>query len=221
MALISISASGEVILVTSTIVEAGSGSLKYSRRTRWIPSNCSMLRRKPSTRQISSFVPPAASTAAFRFSQTCRVWASMSPTPSIVPSSRRAVMPEMKTSRPFASIIVACENTPLGWRSLSDRICVLGMIFLPSVVRPLPAIAAFGRQGRARPRAGTGIGRAPLCSTAIGGRAMEEHDKREFGPEDLMEYKPGDVVPKSGAYRFVHDPDHAHAEPEEINAVRG
>ena len=50
---------------------------------------------------------------------------------------------------------------------------------------------------------------------------MEEHEKREYGPEDLLEYKPGDVVPKSGVYRFVHDPDHAHAEPEEINAVRG
>ncbi len=50
---------------------------------------------------------------------------------------------------------------------------------------------------------------------------MEEHEKREYGPEDLLEYKPGDVVPKSGVYRFVHDPDHAHAEPEEINAVEG
>jgi len=33
MALISMRASGEVNLLTSTIVEAGSGSLKYSRRT--------------------------------------------------------------------------------------------------------------------------------------------------------------------------------------------
>ena len=52
---------------------------------------------------------------------------------------------------------------------------------------------------------------------------MEKREKREYTPEDLMEYKPGDVVPKSGVYRFVHDPDHAHphGEPEEINAVKG
>jgi hypothetical protein len=52
---------------------------------------------------------------------------------------------------------------------------------------------------------------------------MEEREEREYGPEDLLEYKPGDVVPKSGVYRFVHDPDHAHPhdEPEEINAVKG
>src|SRR4051812_3946128 len=76
---------------------------------------------------MSSMPPPAASTAALTFSQTCRVCASMSPTPAIVPSARRAVMPEMKTSRPFASIAVACENTPLGWRSLSERICCFGI----------------------------------------------------------------------------------------------
>jgi hypothetical protein len=48
---------------------------------------------------------------------------------------------------------------------------------------------------------------------------MEEREKREYTPEDLLEYQPGDVVPKSGVYRFVHDPD--HAEPEEISAVKG
>ena len=48
---------------------------------------------------------------------------------------------------------------------------------------------------------------------------MEEREKRKYGPEDLPEYKPGDVVPKSGVYRFVHDP--GHAEPEEITAVQG
>jgi hypothetical protein len=48
---------------------------------------------------------------------------------------------------------------------------------------------------------------------------MEEREQREYGPEDLLEYKPGDVVPKSGVYRFVHDPD--HAQPEEISAVKG
>lgn len=52
---------------------------------------------------------------------------------------------------------------------------------------------------------------------------MEKHEERDYSPEDLLEYKPGDVVPKSGVYRFVHDPDHvhAHAEPEEIAAVQG
>src|SRR5262249_7184803 len=54
------------------MVEAGAGALKYSRRTLWIASKCSMLRTKTSTRQMSSSVPPAASTAALRFSQTWR-----------------------------------------------------------------------------------------------------------------------------------------------------
>src|SRR5580693_1471963 len=59
----------------------------------------------------------------------------MSPTPAIEPSVRRAVMPEMKTSRPWASIAVAWENTPLGWRSLSERICCLGIRELPTIAR--------------------------------------------------------------------------------------
>ena len=52
---------------------------------------------------------------------------------------------------------------------------------------------------------------------------MENREEREYNPEDLLEYKPGDVVPKSGVYRFVHDPDRVHpqAEPDEINAVKG
>ena len=44
IALISIRYSGEVILQTSTMVEAGAGGRKYSRRTLWICSKCSMLR---------------------------------------------------------------------------------------------------------------------------------------------------------------------------------
>jgi hypothetical protein len=40
IALISMSASGEVNLLTSTIVEAGSGSLKYSARTLWMAPRC-------------------------------------------------------------------------------------------------------------------------------------------------------------------------------------
>src|SRR5262249_31233102 len=67
--------------------------------------------------------PPAASTAALMFSHTCRVCASMSPMPAIEPSARRAVMPEMNTSLPFASTVVACEKCPLGWRILSLLIC--------------------------------------------------------------------------------------------------
>ena len=52
---------------------------------------------------------------------------------------------------------------------------------------------------------------------------MENDEKREYGPADLLEYRPGDVVPKSGVYRFVHDPDraHPHNEPEEITAAKG
>jgi hypothetical protein len=59
-----------------------------------------------------------------------------------------------------------------------------------------------------------------LAQTGIDEEAvMSEQNKREFGPADLLEYKPGDVVPQSGVYRFVHDP--GHAEPEEINAIKG
>ena len=65
------------------MVDAGTGASKYSRRTRWMVSKCSMLRTYTSTRQMSLSDPPAASQAAFRFSQTCRVCASMSPTPAM------------------------------------------------------------------------------------------------------------------------------------------
>ena len=47
----------------------------------------------------------------------------------------------------------------------------------------------------------------------------EEQNRREHNLEDLLEYKPGDVVPQSGVYRFVHDA--GHAEPEEITAAKG
>src|SRR6266851_5103025 len=43
----------------------------------------------------------------------------MSPIPAIVPSARREVIPEMNTSLPRASMVVACEKTPLGWRRRS------------------------------------------------------------------------------------------------------
>src|SRR6266545_5703481 len=43
----------------------------------------------------------------------------MSPIPAIVPSARREVIPEMNTSVPRASMVVACEKTPLGCRRRS------------------------------------------------------------------------------------------------------
>ena len=49
---------------------------------------------------------------------------------------------------------------------------------------------------------------------------MEDREKREYGPEDLLEYKPGDVVPKSGLTALFTTRT-GHAEPEEINAVQG
>src|SRR5215469_8881005 len=79
---------------------------------------------------MSSMLPPASSTAAFKFSHTWRVCASMSPMPAIVPSGRRAVMPEMKTMRPRASTMVAWEKWPDGWRIFDDVICCLGMRLL-------------------------------------------------------------------------------------------
>src|SRR5450755_2453875 len=88
-----------------------------------------MLRTYTSTRQTSSSTPPAASTAAFTFSQTCRVCSVISPMPAMLPSGRRAVMPDMNTKRPVASIAVAWEKTPFGCRSLGLEICTLGMMF--------------------------------------------------------------------------------------------
>src|SRR6516225_6702756 len=76
---------------------------------------------------MSSRLPPASSTAAFKFSQTWRVCTSTSPMPAIVPSGRRAVMPEMKTMRPRASTMVAWEKWPDGWRIFAEVICCLGM----------------------------------------------------------------------------------------------
>src|SRR5262252_509242 len=64
---------------------------------------------------MSSMLPPAASTAALTFSHTWRVCSLTSP------------MPEMNTKRPVASIAVAWEKTPFGWRSLGLVIWVLGM----------------------------------------------------------------------------------------------
>src|SRR5713101_2539626 len=61
------------------------------------------------------------------FSHTCRVCSVMSPIPAIDPSDRRAVIPETKTSRPFASTTVACENTPTGFLMASDETSRLGM----------------------------------------------------------------------------------------------
>ena len=48
------------------------------------------------------------------FSHTWRVCSSMSPMPAMLPSGRRAVMPETNTSLPFASIAIACEKCALG-----------------------------------------------------------------------------------------------------------
>src|SRR5262245_9345523 len=76
---------------------------------------------------MSSMPPPASSTAALRFSQTWRVCASISPMPAMLPSARRAVMPEMKTIRPRASIMVAWEKWPDGWRIFDEVICFFGM----------------------------------------------------------------------------------------------
>src|SRR3569833_1132692 len=59
----------------------------------------------------------------------------MSPIPTKKPSCRRAVMTEMKTKRPVASMAVAWEKTPFGWRSFGLLICTLGMtLFLRRVL---------------------------------------------------------------------------------------
>src|SRR3954469_15596161 len=76
---------------------------------------------------MSSIVPPAASIAAFTFSQTWRVCASMSPAPTTLPSLPFATMPEMNTRRPFASMPIAWAKWPDGAGSCGLRISFLGM----------------------------------------------------------------------------------------------
>src|SRR5215831_14972470 len=98
---------------------------------------------------MSSMLPPAASTAALMFSHTWRVCSVMSPMPAMLPSGRRAVMPETNTRRPVASIMVACENTPVGWRSFGLEIWVLGMVSFPGgFVEECRAHAEFARIAR-------------------------------------------------------------------------
>src|SRR5712691_2582015 len=75
------------------------------------------------------------------FSHTCRVCSVMSPTPAIVPSERRAVIPETKTSRPFASTTVAWENTPVGFLIRSDETSRLGMSASSARYRPASSLA--------------------------------------------------------------------------------
>ena len=130
IALISIRYSGEVILVISTMVEAGAGGLKYSRRTLWIVSKCSMLRH------VDVDAADVVHRAAGGLDRGLEVFAHLAGLRLDVADAgdravgRREVMPEMNTSRPRASIMVACEKWPLGLLILSDRICFLGMTFL-------------------------------------------------------------------------------------------
>src|SRR3954471_1278107 len=51
----------------------------------------------------------------------------MSPTPAMLPSGLRAVIPEMNTSFPAASTTVAWEKTPLGFRSFGLEISALAI----------------------------------------------------------------------------------------------
>jgi hypothetical protein len=63
-----------------------------------------------------------------RMAEEGLAWSSLpDPPPAIVPSARREVMPEIKTRRPRASTIVACEKWPDGSRIFADVICCLGM----------------------------------------------------------------------------------------------
>src|SRR5262249_56490942 len=101
---------------------------------------------------MSSMPPPASSTAAFKFSQTCRVCASISPMAAIVRCGRRVVMPEMKTMRRRASAMVAWEKWPDGWRIFDDVICCLGIRLLLDARADLnPTGESFATSQDARP----------------------------------------------------------------------
>src|ERR1051325_3657107 len=125
---------------------------------------------------MSSMLPPAASTAALMFSHTCRVCSEMSPMPAMLPSGRRAVMPDTKTRRPVASTAVAWENTPLGWRSFGLEIWVLGMTLVLGLLvgwfvekagadAELAGVAAQhgDHRGIERDAAGGALAPAPFC----------------------------------------------------------
>src|SRR5712664_3127015 len=183
IAVISMRYSGEVIFVISTIVDAGNGGLKYSRRTLCMASKCSMLRTYTSTRQTSARVPPAASTADFIFSQTCRVCSVISPIPAIDPSGRRAVIPEIKTSRPRASTVVAGENAPIGLLTASDE-TNRGILSSHHRRGARPASFYFGNDGAAsrwidcRDRGYNGANAASLRKYKVSGGGCGRHSGR-------------------------------------------
>ena len=88
---------------TSTVVLVGSAA-KYSIRTPTCLKNSSMSVVKVWVRTRSASVAPAAARAAFRFSPTWRIWAPMSPLPTISPAWLRASRPETKTSFPATTV---------------------------------------------------------------------------------------------------------------------
>src|SRR6516162_1814819 len=79
---------------------------------------------------MSSMLPPASSTAAFKFSHTWRVCASTSPMPAIVPSARRTVKQGVKTARSKDIPSVFNVRRPRqvgGVRSAAEQLAVDGV----------------------------------------------------------------------------------------------
>src|SRR6516162_11833479 len=79
---------------------------------------------------MSSMLPPASSTAAFKFSHTWRVCASTSPMPAIVPSARRTVKQGVKAARSKDIPSVLNVQRPRqvgGVRSAAEQLAVDGV----------------------------------------------------------------------------------------------
>src|SRR5215472_7363840 len=155
---------------------------------------------------MSSMVPPAASTAALMFSHTWRVCSVMSPMPAMLPSARRAVMPEMKTRRPVASTAVAWENTPLGWRSFGLEIWTLGMgwSFGPREVgwsEARSSCHAAAASSASRCRASGGIELPPSLLDPV------EHDREvaRVGHVELAEHRAAVGPQVEGVFRLAPD----------------
>ena len=108
---ISTSISGEISLLTSTMLVAGRISPKNSPWARPAFSHSAMLVTKMRVRTTSFRVAPALASAASILRMVCTVCARKSPTPTIFPSGPVAVVPETVITLP---ILTAREYPTIG-----------------------------------------------------------------------------------------------------------
>jgi hypothetical protein len=102
---ISTSISGEISLLTSTMLVAGRIAAKNSPCARPIFSHSAMFVTKILVRTTSFNPAPAFASAASMFRIVCTVCAYASPTPTILPSGPVAVVPETAITFPIRTAL--------------------------------------------------------------------------------------------------------------------